>query len=127
MALSSAWPSWQAVLNISHISIKLKKNKIKNFNRPAISWQLLKQAGVLASPMHSASVAFLRVRRINIEINFLKITFDHGHHRNEFLSVHSTMARIGYKLLETSSILLTAFGDSFDFEQVLKRHYFTPS
>ena len=52
-ALSPAWWSWQAVLNYKQI---------------AISWHLQKQVGVIACPMYSASVAFLRVRRINIEI-----------------------------------------------------------
>ena len=57
-ALSPAWWSWQAVLNYSHISTKLL----------ADSRHLQKQVGVIAYPMYSASVAFLRVRRINIEI-----------------------------------------------------------
>ena len=42
-ALSLAWWSWKAVLNYS-------------------------QVGVIAYPMYSAFVAFLRVRRINTEI-----------------------------------------------------------
>ena len=56
-----AWWSWQAVLNYSHISIKLQAD-----------------SNILASPdigrgnclpqCISASVAFLRARRINIEI-----------------------------------------------------------
>ena len=58
-ALSPAWCSWQAVLNYSHISIKLQAD-----------------SNILAPPEadrgnclpYSASVAFLRVRRINIEI-----------------------------------------------------------
>ena len=33
-----------------------------------MSWHLRKQVGIIAYPMYSASVAFLRVRRINIEI-----------------------------------------------------------
>ena len=36
--------------------------------RTAISWYLRKQVGKIACPMYSASVAFLRVRRINVEI-----------------------------------------------------------
>ena len=63
-ALSPAWWSWQAVLNYSNISIKL-----------------LADSNILASPkagrgnclpMYSASVAFLRVRIINIEIKIKK-------------------------------------------------------
>ena len=41
-ALSPAWWPLQAVINFSHISLKLKKNKIKNFKRTAIA--------ILASP-----------------------------------------------------------------------------
>ena len=59
---------WQVVPDFTHIFNKLKKNKIKNFNLTAISWHLQKQVGVIACPMYSASEAFLRVRRINIEI-----------------------------------------------------------
>ena len=44
MAHSPAWWSWQAVLNYSHISIKLQ--------RIAISWYLRKQVGVIAYPMY---------------------------------------------------------------------------
>ena len=40
----------------------------------AISWHLRKQVGVIAYPMYSASVASLRVRRINIEIKKKKFT-----------------------------------------------------
>ena len=43
-----------------------------NYKRTAISWHLRKQVGVIAYPMYSASVAFLRVRRINIEIKIKK-------------------------------------------------------
>ena len=39
-----------------------------NSKRTAISWHLRKQVGVIAYPMYSASVALLRVKRINIEI-----------------------------------------------------------
>ena len=47
-ALSSAWWSWQAVLNFNHISIKLQAD-----------------SNILVSPEAGhASVAFLRVRRI---------------------------------------------------------------
>ena len=55
------------VLNFIHIFIRLK-NKMKNFNRTAISWYLRKQFGVIACPMYSASVAFLQVKKINIEM-----------------------------------------------------------
>ena len=60
MAHSPAWWSWQAVLNYSHISIKLQA--------AAISQYLRKQVRVIAYLMYSTSVTFLRVRRINIEI-----------------------------------------------------------
>ena len=43
-AHSPAWWSWQAVLNYSHISIKLQAT--------AISWHLRKQVGVFAYPMY---------------------------------------------------------------------------
>ena len=43
-ALSPTWPFWQAVLNYSHIFIKLQ--------RTAISWYLRKQVGVIAYPMY---------------------------------------------------------------------------
>ena len=49
--LFPAWWSWQAVLNFSHISIKIKK-RIKNFNRTVISWYLRKQVEVIACPMY---------------------------------------------------------------------------
>ena len=66
MAHSPAWWSWQTVQNYSNISIKL-----------------LADSNILASPKagrgnclpyvgYSASVAFLRVRRINIEIKIKK-------------------------------------------------------
>ena len=51
MPLSPAWWSWQAVLNFSHISIKLKI-KIKNFKRTAVSLHLQKQVGEIACPMY---------------------------------------------------------------------------
>ena len=41
------WWSWQAVLNFSHIFIKLK-----NFNLTAISWHLRKQVGVITCPIY---------------------------------------------------------------------------
>ena len=47
---TTAWWSWQAVLNFNQISIKLK-NKITNFNRTAISWHLWKQVWVISCPM----------------------------------------------------------------------------
>ena len=50
-ALSPAWWSWQAVLNYSNISIKLLAD----------------------SNIFGASVAFLRIRRINIEIKKKKM------------------------------------------------------
>ena len=43
-ALSPAWWSWQAALNYSNISTKLK--------RTAISWYLRKQVGLIAYPMY---------------------------------------------------------------------------
>ena len=36
---------------------------MKNFNKTAISCYLRKQGGIIACPMHSASVAFLRVKK----------------------------------------------------------------
>ena len=47
MALSSAWWSWQAILNFSHISIKLK-NQNKNLKWAAVSWHFRKQVGIIA-------------------------------------------------------------------------------
>ena len=59
-ALSPAWWSWQAVPNYCNISTKL----LADSNILASP-----EAGqVIVYPMYSASVAFLRVRRINIEI-----------------------------------------------------------
>ena len=43
-ALSRAWWSWQAVLNYSHISIKLQVD--------SNTWHLQKQVGVIAYPMY---------------------------------------------------------------------------
>ena len=59
-ALSPAWWSWQAILNYSHISIKLQAES--NILASPEAGQ------VIAYPMYSASVAFLRVRRMNIAI-----------------------------------------------------------
>ena len=53
--LSTAWWSWQAVLNSIHIS---QKTKIKNFKQIAISWHLWKQVKVIACPMYNASNTF---------------------------------------------------------------------
>ena len=67
-ALSPAlWWSWQAVLNFSHISIQLKKYQLdsKSWHWQIKFWHLRKQIEVIACPMYSASVTFLRVRRIN--------------------------------------------------------------
>ena len=64
---SHAWWSWQAVLNFSHIYIKLKI-KLKSFNRTVISWHLRKQVRVIACPMNSTLISFLRFKRINIEM-----------------------------------------------------------
>ena len=59
-AFFPAWWSWQAVLNYNNISTKL----LADSNTLASP-----EAGqVIAYHMYSASVAFLRVRRINIEI-----------------------------------------------------------
>ena len=56
-AVSSAWWSWQAVLNYSHFSIKLQADS---------NILASPEAGrVIAYPMYVLSVAFLRVRRIN--------------------------------------------------------------
>ena len=54
MALSPAWWSWQAVLNFSHISIKLKKNN-KNFYQRATPSNLRKQVKGVACPAYSDS------------------------------------------------------------------------
>ena len=59
-ALFPAWWSWKAALNYSHISIKLQAD-----SNILASW---KQVGELPILCISDSVAFLRVRRINIEI-----------------------------------------------------------
>ena len=59
---------WPAILHSSHLSIKKLKNRNKNFNWTAMPWHLRKQVGVTACRKYSASVAFLRVRRINIEL-----------------------------------------------------------
>ena len=66
-ALSSTWWSWQAVLNFIYISIKLKKQN-KNFQPDSNILASQEEVGVIACTMNSASDAFLRVRRINIEI-----------------------------------------------------------
>ena len=50
-ALSPAWRSWQAVLNLDHIFIKLK-NQNKNFNRTAISKHVRKQVEVISRLMY---------------------------------------------------------------------------
>ena len=42
--------------------------KLKNFNRTALSWHLRKQVGVIACPIYSASVTLVQMRRINIEM-----------------------------------------------------------
>ena len=69
-ALSPAWWSWQAVLNYSNISTKLlvESNILAS----------LEAGGVIAYPMYSAFVAFLRVRRINIEIKIKKAIITNG-------------------------------------------------
>ena len=59
-AHSPAWWSWQAVLNYSHISINLQSDSNILVSQEAGRGNCL--------PCISASVAFLRVRRINIEI-----------------------------------------------------------
>ena len=50
------------------ISVSKLKKKIKSFTWTAISWYLHKQIWVIACPMYNASVIFLLVRRINVEI-----------------------------------------------------------
>ena len=50
-ALSPAWMSWQAVLNLSHVFMKLKKQN-KKFERTAISWHLRKQVWIIACPIY---------------------------------------------------------------------------
>ena len=56
-----------------------------------MSWHLRKQVGVIAYPMYSASVTFLRLRKINIEIKknkiFLILSSDEA--RDIFLSLQS--------------------------------------
>ena len=79
-ALFPAWLFWQAVLNFSHIFIKLKnqnkifqpycywlkflksKNQNKKFQPIAIPRHLRKQVGVIAFPIYNASGFFLQVR-----------------------------------------------------------------
>ena len=41
----------------------------KRFNWIAVSWYFRNQVGVISCLMYSTSLAFLRVRRLNIEIN----------------------------------------------------------
>ena len=64
-AHSPACLSWQAVLNYSHISVKLQADS--NILAPP------EAVGVIATLCISASIAFLRVRRINIETQYNKI------------------------------------------------------
>ena len=72
-ALSPAWWPWQAILNFSHSSVKLR-NQNRNFQPDSniISWHLRKQVQVMLTLCISNSVALLRVRKINIETKWKK-------------------------------------------------------
>ena len=65
-----------AFLRVRRITVKNKrKNKVLNLIiahlkeqfKAWVSWHLRKQVGVIAYPMYSTSVAFLRVRRITVK------------------------------------------------------------
>ena len=58
--------------SLKHSLGKDKAKKLKHMRAREIQFILRKQVGVIAYPKYSASVAFLRVRRINIEIKKLK-------------------------------------------------------
>ena len=57
----------QAISNFSHISVKLQADSNILASR--------KQVGVIAYSMYNASVVFMQVRRINIEIKKINIVF----------------------------------------------------
>ena len=93
-------------LNFSHIFIKKQKAKIKSFNRTAISRQLQKQVRLIACSLCTPSVAFLRVRRINIEIKKTystcvpqKVLKTLVHCSVTFFLVDTTFSRISETLL----------------------------
>ena len=91
-ALSPAWWSWQAILYYINIS-----TTILHYQRTAISWHLRKQVWVIAYPMYSASVAFLRTRRIKIEIKKKRSTDIVNRQRCRALRLQGAMLQT-YKL-----------------------------
>ena len=58
------FPLWLVLGSSSKFQSYLYKKKLK-FKRRAISWHLRKQVEVFDCPMYNASVAFLRVRKVN--------------------------------------------------------------
>ena len=72
--LTPAWWSWQAVLNFSHISIKLKKQN--TFNWTAISWCLQKQVRVIACPIYWHLCHFPASQKDKYRVKIIKKKID---------------------------------------------------
>ena len=68
MTITSQYLSSRKNNKVTNTTPHLSEPTLPHHICQAISWHLRKQVRVIAYPMYSASVAFLRVRRINTEI-----------------------------------------------------------
>ena len=76
----TSWFGWRRLAVLSNIKLKHK------FKRDSNTLHLPKPDKIIAYPMYSASVAFLRVRKINIETKFKKIKYnDVTSHQHQIL------------------------------------------